>query len=70
MMGHHNMKSDPCQVASRAADALEMDSVGVLADDQTNTIKRALSTTQAYYLNPTRLAWRVLRVAEPARSLD
>jgi hypothetical protein len=54
--GHHMMKSDPRQVATGALDALEMDSEEVLADDQTNAIKRSLSTTQAYYLNPTGLA--------------
>ncbi|MDB5408834.1 MAG: Short-chain dehydrogenase of various substrate specificity [Rhodospirillales bacterium] len=45
-------KSDPQQVASRALDALENGSEEVLADAQSNAVKRSLSSDQAYYLDP------------------
>jgi len=44
-------KIDPRQVAARTLDGLENGSDEVLADEQTNAIKRSLSTPQAYYLN-------------------
>ena len=44
-------KIDPRQVAARTIDGLENGSDEVLADEQTNAIKRSLSTPQAYYLN-------------------
>ena len=50
--GYDMKKSDPREVAARALDALERGSEEVLADEQTNAIKRSLSTAQAYYLNP------------------
>jgi len=48
-------KSDPRQVAARTLDGLESGSEEVLADEQTNAIKRSLSTAQAYHLNVTGL---------------
>jgi len=42
-------------VAARALDGLESGSEEVLADEQTNAIKRSLPTAQAYYLNATGL---------------
>jgi hypothetical protein len=44
-------KSDPRQVAVRTLDGLENGSDEVLADEQTNAIKRSLSASQPYYLN-------------------
>jgi NAD(P)-dependent dehydrogenase (short-subunit alcohol dehydrogenase family) len=44
-------KIDPRQVAAHTLDGLENGSNEVLADEQTNAIKRSLSTPQAYYLN-------------------
>jgi NAD(P)-dependent dehydrogenase (short-subunit alcohol dehydrogenase family) len=45
-------KSDPRQVAMRTLDALEKGHEEVLADEQTEVLKRSLSTEQPYYLNP------------------
>jgi len=45
-------KSDPRQVAARTLDALEKGHEEVLADEQTEALKRSLSTEQPYYLNP------------------
>jgi len=53
--GYDIKKNDPRQVAARALDGLESGSEEVLADEQTNAIKRSLSTAQAYYLNATGL---------------
>jgi len=47
--------SDPQQVASRALDALEKGHAEVLADEQTEALKRSLSTEQPFYLNPPHL---------------
>lgn len=49
-------KSDPQQVAARTLDALENGNEEVLADEQTEVLKRSLSTGQAYYLNPPQIA--------------
>jgi len=49
-------KSDPQQVAARTLNALENGSEEVLADEQTEALKRSLSTKQAYYLNPSDIA--------------
>ena len=48
-------KSDPQQVAARTLDALEKGREEVLADEQTEALKRSLSTEQPYYLNPPNL---------------
>jgi NAD(P)-dependent dehydrogenase (short-subunit alcohol dehydrogenase family) len=45
-------KSDPQQVAARSLDALESGGEEVLADAQSNAVKRSLSSDQAYYLDP------------------
>src|SRR5258708_6962096 len=45
-------KNDPQQVAARALDALESGREEVLADAQSNAVKRSLSSEQAYYLDP------------------
>ena len=45
-------KGDPRVVAARALDALEQGHEEVLADEQTEALKRSLSTAQPYYLNP------------------
>ena len=45
-------KSDPQQVAACTLDALEKGHEEVLADAQTEALKRSLSTEQPYYLNP------------------
>ena len=45
-------KSDPRQVAARTLDGPENGGEEVLADEQTNAIKRCLSMAQAHYLNP------------------
>ena len=45
-------KSDPRVVAARTLDALEKGHEEVLADEQTEALKRSLSTAQPYYLNP------------------
>src|SRR5271169_987533 len=45
-------KSDPRVVAARTLDALEKGREEVLADEQTEALKRSLSTEQPYYLNP------------------
>ncbi len=45
-------KSDPRVVATRTLDALEQGHEEVLADVQTEALKRSLSTEQPYYLNP------------------
>ena len=48
-------KSNPRQVAACTLDALESDREEVLADKQTEIVKRSLSTEQPYYLNPPEL---------------
>jgi NAD(P)-dependent dehydrogenase (short-subunit alcohol dehydrogenase family) len=48
-------KSDPREVAARTLDALEKGHEEVLADEQTEALKRSLSTEQPYYLNPPNL---------------
>jgi NAD(P)-dependent dehydrogenase (short-subunit alcohol dehydrogenase family) len=48
-------KSDPRVVAARTFDALEKGQEEVLADAQTEALKRSLSTEQPYYLNPANL---------------
>ena len=45
-------KSDPRVVAARTLDALEKGHEEVLADAQTEALKRSLSTKQPYYLSP------------------
>jgi NAD(P)-dependent dehydrogenase (short-subunit alcohol dehydrogenase family) len=45
-------KSDPQQVAARTLDALEQGQEEVRADEQTEALKRSLSTEQPCYLNP------------------
>jgi len=45
-------KSDPRVVVARTLDALEKGHEEVLADEQTEALKRSLSTAQPYYLNP------------------
>jgi short-subunit dehydrogenase len=45
-------KSDPQQVAARTLDALEKGQEEVLADAQTEALKRSLSAEQPYYLKP------------------
>ena len=45
-------KGDPRVVAARTLDALEQGHEEVLADEQTEALKRSLSTEQPYYLNP------------------
>jgi NAD(P)-dependent dehydrogenase (short-subunit alcohol dehydrogenase family) len=49
-------KSDPRQVAAHALEALEDGREEVLADEQSNVVKRSLSTEQAYYLKPPTMA--------------
>lgn len=44
-------KSDPRDVAARTLDALEKGQEEVLADAQTEALKRSLSTEQPHYLN-------------------
>src|SRR5271167_1610700 len=48
-------KSDPRVVAARTLDALETGREEVLAGEQTEALKRSLSTEQPYYLNPPNL---------------
>jgi NAD(P)-dependent dehydrogenase (short-subunit alcohol dehydrogenase family) len=48
-------KSDPRVVATRTLDALETGHEEVLADEETEALKRSLSTEQPYYLNPPNL---------------
>ena len=48
-------KSDPQEVAARTLDALEKGHEEVLADTQTEALKRSLSTEQPDYLNPANL---------------
>ena len=48
-------KSDPREVAVRTLDALEKGHEEVLADEQTEALKRSLSTERPYYLNPPNL---------------
>jgi len=50
--GFNMKKNDPRQVASRTLDGLENGDEEVIADEETNAIKRSLSTAQAYYMNP------------------
>jgi hypothetical protein len=45
-------KSDPRVVAARTLHALEKGREEVLADAQTEALKRSLSTEHPYYLNP------------------
>jgi NAD(P)-dependent dehydrogenase (short-subunit alcohol dehydrogenase family) len=45
-------KSDPNDVVTRTLGALEAGRVEVAADEQTQAIKRSLSTDHPYYLNP------------------
>jgi NAD(P)-dependent dehydrogenase (short-subunit alcohol dehydrogenase family) len=45
-------KGDPRVVAARTLDGLEQGHEEVLADEQTEALKRSLSTAQPYYLNP------------------
>ena len=42
--------------AAGTLDALENGSEKVLADEQTKALKRSLSTEQAYYLKPSKIA--------------
>jgi hypothetical protein len=49
-------KSDPRQVAAHALEALEEGREEVLADEQSNVVKRSLSTEHAYYLKPPAMA--------------
>lgn len=49
--GFEVKKSDPRQIATRTLDALEEGHEEVLADAQTEALKRSLSTHQPYYLN-------------------
>ena len=48
-------KSDPRVVAARTLDALETGREEMLAGEQTEALKRSLSTEQPYYLNPPNL---------------
>jgi short-subunit dehydrogenase len=48
-------KSNPREVAARTLDALETGREEVLADAQTEALKRSLSTEQPFYLNPPHL---------------
>jgi NAD(P)-dependent dehydrogenase (short-subunit alcohol dehydrogenase family) len=48
-------KSDPRVVVARTLDALEKGCEEVLADEQTEALKRSLSTEQPFYLNPPNL---------------
>jgi NAD(P)-dependent dehydrogenase (short-subunit alcohol dehydrogenase family) len=48
-------KSDPREIARRTLDALEKGHEEVLADPQTEALKRSLSTEQPYYMNPPNL---------------
>jgi hypothetical protein len=48
-------KSDPREIVRRTLDALEKGREEVLADPQTEALKRSLSTEQPYYLNPPNL---------------
>jgi short-subunit dehydrogenase len=54
--GVHVKKSDPQQIAARTLDGLESGGEEVLADEQTEALKRSLSPEQAYYLNPPEIA--------------
>jgi NAD(P)-dependent dehydrogenase (short-subunit alcohol dehydrogenase family) len=45
-------KSDPREIVRRTLDALEKGREEVLADPQTEALKRSLSTERPYYLNP------------------
>jgi len=45
-------KHDPALVATRTFDALEAGDEELLADDQSEIVKRSLSTKQGYYLDP------------------
>jgi hypothetical protein len=49
-------KSDPREVAARTLDGLESGSEEVLADAQTEVLKRSLSTDHAYYLHAPQIA--------------
>jgi short-subunit dehydrogenase len=49
-------KSDPRGIVARTLDALEEEQEEVLADAQTEALKRSLSTAQPYYLNTPPLA--------------
>ncbi len=53
--GFNVKKSDPQQVAAHTLDALEEGREEVLADEETEALKRSLSTEQPYYLNPPNL---------------
>jgi short-subunit dehydrogenase len=44
-------KSDPREIVARTLDALEEEQEEVLADAQTEALKRSLSTAKPYYLN-------------------
>ena len=46
---------DPRDVAARTLDALEKGHEEVLTDEQTEALKRSLSTEQPFYLNPPNL---------------
>jgi NAD(P)-dependent dehydrogenase (short-subunit alcohol dehydrogenase family) len=48
-------KSDPREIARRTLDALEKGHEEVLADAQTEALKRSLSTERPYYLSPANL---------------
>jgi short-subunit dehydrogenase len=48
-------KSDPREIVRRTLDALEKGREEVLADPQTEALKRSLSTEQPFYLNPPNL---------------
>ena len=50
--GFNVKKSDPRVVAARTLDALEKGHEEVLVDQQTEVLKRSLSTEQPYYLDP------------------
>jgi short-subunit dehydrogenase len=49
-------ENDPQQVAAHTLGPLENGNEEVLADEQTQALKRSLSTEQAYYLNPSEIA--------------
>lgn len=53
--GFNVKKSDPRVVAARTLDALERGQEEVLADAQTEALKRSLSTELPFYLNPPHL---------------
>jgi short-subunit dehydrogenase len=50
--GFDMKKSDPREIAARTLDALESGNEEVLADEQSRSVKRSLSTEQAFYFNP------------------